>query len=288
MPNAAPAEGLPVIPVSPTEEIGGGEEIEEENSEIPLPAREGQGEGSSPAAADEPAGDSEPAVVEGSAASQEPPAEKPTFEFRLLDEEPAAVVEESEEEKIKNETVEAQNLAPAPSSPSPAEESKKPAARQLSVAERRLLFTRAQNEEDWPRALELAASLAGEKELAPEDFAKAIFVAIEKEGKASTALEISRKLTTTHPLAAKAWNFFGWSALATGDLDKAGEALEKARELDPSLPEVFLNLGDLQITLDKPPAAARDFYKKAIELDGPAGAITRLAQERLRVLEAAS
>jgi len=72
------------------------------------------------------------------------------------------------------------------------------------------------------------------------------------------AREVLRELTERHPEFARGWATLGDAFQRTGDLDYAGEAWDRALELDPELVETRLNRARLALYDERPKDARRD------------------------------
>jgi tetratricopeptide (TPR) repeat protein len=111
-----------------------------------------------------------------------------------------------------------------------------------------------------------------------EYFVRPIWLYIDKLDEPNKAIALSEKAQLHHPDKAMSYNLLGWSQVANNDYINGRRNLEKAISLSDTFDAPFLNLGwmyERQNNLGK----AKDFYKKAFEMDS-GSAVSELAAAR--------
>lgn len=101
-------------------------------------------------------------------------------------------------------------------------------------------------------------------------FIRPMALAINHLKKPQEASELAKKAYEIHPDTAMAHNLIGWAALASDDLKSARQHLNEAKNRDPELDAVYLNLGQLE-EQEGNMNAALQHYEKAIELAEKSG-----------------
>lgn len=96
-------------------------------------------------------------------------------------------------------------------------------------------------------------------------FTKPVWIYIDQLNQPEKALILGKKAVISHPREAMSYNLLGWALIASNQLDKAENQLQKALALDSNLDAAYLNLGLLNEKKGLMEQAI-GFYQKAYQI----------------------
>lgn len=133
--------------------------------------------------------------------------------------------------------------------------------------------------QDYAKSAKAYETVLGINSTNVDYFIRPIWIYIEKLHNPSAALDLAQTSLVNHPGSAMAYNLVGWAYAAAGNYDLGKKNLETAIKIDPNLAAAHLNLGQMYEKMNYA-KTAKEYYKKAFELDKNTSSIGALAAER--------